>query len=100
MAVAAIHNITSTIRSISETASGIAGAVEEQLAATQEISRNVQQAASGTQEVSSNISGVQRVAEETGNSANGVLSAAVDLSKQSENLRSEVGKLLSEVRAV
>ena len=99
-AVAAIQNITSTIRSISETASGIAGAVEEQLAATQEISRNVQQAASGTQEVSSNISGVQRAAAETGSSADGVLSAAADLSKQSETLRYEVGKLLDEVRAV
>jgi soluble cytochrome b562 len=45
---------------MSEIASTIASAVEEQGAATQEISRNVQQAAQGTMQVSSNITDVQR----------------------------------------
>ena len=50
--------------------------MEEQGAATQEISRNVQQAARGTQQVSNNIADVQRVAGETGAASSQVLSAA------------------------
>ena len=58
--VSAIKEISDTIGRMSEIASTIASAVEEQGAATQEISRNVQQAAQGTTQVSSNISDVQR----------------------------------------
>ena len=54
--------------------------MEEQGAATQEISRNVQQAAQGTQQVSSNITDVQRGATETGSASSLVLSAAQSLS--------------------
>jgi methyl-accepting chemotaxis protein len=54
---------------MSEIASTIASAVEEQGAATQEISRNVQQAAQGTMQVSSNIVDVQRGATETGSAS-------------------------------
>ncbi|MBE0529667.1 MAG: HAMP domain-containing protein, partial [Rhodospirillales bacterium] len=50
-AVAAIDSITKTISKINEVNSGVASAVEEQGAATQEIARNVEQAAAGTQEV-------------------------------------------------
>ena len=49
--VVAIKEIGDTIGRMSEIASTIASAVEEQGAATQEISRNVQQAAHGTQQV-------------------------------------------------
>ena len=48
----AIKEISGTIEKLSEISSTIAAAVEEQGAATQEISRNVQQAAQGTQQVS------------------------------------------------
>ena len=47
--VNAIREISGTIEKLSEISSTIAAAVEEQGAATQEISRNVQQAAHGTQ---------------------------------------------------
>ena len=50
--VGAIREISGTIEKLSEISSTIAAAVEEQGAATQEISRNVQQAAQGTQQVS------------------------------------------------
>jgi methyl-accepting chemotaxis protein len=46
--VAAIKEIGDTIAKISEIAATIAPAVEEQGAATQEISRNVRQASRGT----------------------------------------------------
>ena len=65
-AVQAIGGIGQTIGRISEIATTIASAVEEQGAATQEIARNVQQASAGTNEVSSNIVNVTQAATETG----------------------------------
>ena len=78
--VNAIKEISSTIERFSEISSAIAAAIEEQGAATLEISRNVQQAAHGTHQVSSNITDVQRGATETGSASSQVLSAAQTLS--------------------
>jgi methyl-accepting chemotaxis protein len=97
--VGAIREIGDTIGRMSEIAATIAAAVEEQGAATQEISRNVQQAANGTQQVSSNIADVQRGASETGSASAQVLTAAKSLSGESDRLKREVGKFLSSVRA-
>ncbi|OPY97657.1 chemotaxis protein [Bradyrhizobium sacchari] len=97
--VGAIKEISSTIERLSEISSAIAAAVEEQGAATQEIARNVQQAAQGTQQVSSNITDVQRGATETGTASSQVLSAAQMLSNDSNRLKTEVSKFLSNVRA-
>ncbi|SEN43258.1 methyl-accepting chemotaxis protein [Bradyrhizobium sp. OK095] len=97
--VGAIKDISHTIERLSEISSAIAAAVEEQGAATQEISRNVAQAAEGTQQVSSNITEVQRGASETGSASSQVLSAAQMLSGDSNRLKLEVGKFLGTVRA-
>ncbi len=97
--VGAIKEISGTIEKLSEISSTIAAAVEQQGAATQEISRNVQQAAQGTQQVSSNITDVQRGAGETGSASSQVLSAAQSLSRDSNQLKLEVGKFLDTVRA-
>jgi methyl-accepting chemotaxis protein/CHASE3 domain sensor protein len=97
--VDAIKEISTTIERLSEISFTIAAAVEEQGAATQEISRNVQQAALGTQQVSSNIVDVQRGAGETGSASSQVLSAAQSLSGESNRLKLEVGKFLDTVRA-
>ncbi len=98
-AVSAIESITKTISRINEVNSGVASAVEEQGAATQEIARNVEQAAAGTQEVSSNIGGVSAAANETGTAASQIHRAAGELSRQAETLRVEVDKFLAGVRA-
>ena len=97
--VSAIKEIGGTIEKLCEISSTIASAVEEQGAATQEISRNVQQAAHGTQQVSSNITDVQRGASETGSASSQVLAAAQSLSGDSRRLKLEVGKFLDTVRA-
>ncbi|MGX4772976.1 methyl-accepting chemotaxis protein [Bradyrhizobium guangdongense] len=97
--VGAIRDIGGSIANLSEIASAIAAAVEEQGAATQEIARNVQQAAKGTQQVSSNVGNVQRGAAETGSASSQVLSAAQMLSRDSNRLKLEVGKFLDTVRA-
>jgi methyl-accepting chemotaxis protein len=97
--VGAIKEIGDTIGRMSEISSTIAAAVEEQGAATQEISRNIQHAALGTSEVSSNISDVQRGASETGSASAQVHSAAQLLSGDSNRLKLEVAKFLNSVRA-
>ncbi|TFW57615.1 HAMP domain-containing protein [Bradyrhizobium sp. MOS001] len=97
--VGAIKEIGDTIARMSEISSAIAAAVEEQGAATQEISRNIQHAAHGTSEVSANIGNVQRGAGETGAASAQVHSAAQSLSQESNRLKSEVARFLESVRA-
>jgi methyl-accepting chemotaxis protein len=97
--VAAIKEIGGTIGRISDIASTIAAAVEEQGAATQEIARNVGEAAKGTTQVATNITDVNRGAAETGSASAQVLASAKSLSSESHHLRSEVDKFLSTVRA-
>jgi methyl-accepting chemotaxis protein len=82
-----------------EISSAIASAVEEQGAATQEISRNVQRAADGTSQVAASIADVQRGASETGGASSEVLSAARSLSNESNRLKREVAKFMDTVRA-
>ncbi|CAK0746128.1 methyl-accepting chemotaxis protein [Azospirillaceae bacterium] len=98
-AVGAIRGITSTITRMSEIATTIASAVEEQGAATQEIARSIQEAAQGTRQVSANISDVSHAAEETGRLANDGLSGAAGLTRQAEILRRAVEGFIAQVRA-
>jgi len=84
---------------MSEMAATIASAVEEQGAATQEISRNVQQATEGTMQVLSDIGDLQRGASETGSASSQVLSAAQSLSSDSTRLKVEVVRFRNSVRA-
>jgi len=97
--VGAIKEIGDTIARMSEIASAIASAIEEQGAATREISGNVQQAAHGTQQVSANIADVQHGAGRTGSASAQVLTAAKSLSSESSRLKLEVGRFLASVRA-
>jgi methyl-accepting chemotaxis protein len=97
--VVAIKEISGTIARISEISSAIASAVEEQGAATQEISRNIQQAAQGTHQVASNITDVKHGAAETGSASSQVLASAQLLSNDSARLKTEVDKFLTTVRA-
>jgi len=98
-AVQAIEGIGRTIGSISEIASVISVAVDQQGAATREIARNVQEAAQGTGQVSSNISGVNQAADKTGSAASKVLSSAEQLSGQAATLRADVDRFLANIRA-
>jgi methyl-accepting chemotaxis protein len=97
--VAAIKEIGDTINRISEIYTTIASAVEEQNAATQEISRNVQQAATGTMQVASHITDVSCSANETGSASSQVLVSAQSLSKESSHLKQEVKRFLATIRA-
>jgi len=94
-----IATIATTINDVDAVSSTIATSVEEQRTATQKIVSNVQQASAGTAGVADSIANVQRAAEDSSECANQVLSAARDLSEQSEVLRDEVSKFLTQVRA-
>jgi methyl-accepting chemotaxis protein len=98
-AVQAIQGICRTIGEISEIATTIASAVDEQGAATREIARNVQQAAGASEEVANNLSGVTRAANDTGTAAHQVLASSEALSKQSESLRIRVEAFLNRIKA-
>ncbi len=98
-AVDAIGSISRTITEINEIAASIAAAIEQQGAATQEITRNVQEAYSGTQDVTNNIHGVNEAAASTGAAAEQVLSASGNLSQQAEELSNKVETFLASVKA-
>jgi methyl-accepting chemotaxis protein len=97
--VAAIKEIGETIGRISQIATAVAAAVEEQGASTQEIARNIQQAAVGTAQVTGNIGEVTRGASDTGSASSQVLVSARSLSNESTELKMKVAKFLATVRA-
>ena len=97
--VGAIKEIGGTIGRISQIATSVAAAVEEQGASTQEIARNIQQAAHGTSQVTGNITEVTRGASETGSAAAQVLQSAQSLSNESNQLKMKVARFLATVRA-
>ncbi len=98
-AVGAIGKIRSIIGEVSDIATTISSAVEEQGVSTQEIARNVQQAARGTQDVNDSIESVNQAAGETGAAAGQMLNAAQAMARQAEGLRTEVERFLGDVRA-
>ena len=98
-AVAAIRQIGGTIGAMNEISGTIASTVEQQAAATQEISRNAGQAAAGTQDVSANVAQVLASASETGGAAAQVLMAASELATQSLNVKREVDGFLRDIQA-
>ena len=91
--VGAIAGITDTIRKVAEIASAIAGAVEEQTAATREIAANVSQVSEGTQLVSTSIANVSEAAVQTSQASNDLLNASAELAQQAESLTLEMDKL-------
>lgn len=97
-AVETIETITKTIRRVNEISTAIATAVEEQGAATKEISRSIQETAAGTSEVTRNIEGVTRSASETGTASGKLLETAGQLAQESEILRRVVDAFISNVR--
>ncbi len=98
VAVEAIDLIGGSIKRINEISTTIASAVEEQTAATNEISRNVAEAARGTAEVSSNITSVAQAADESGRGASDILTAAESLGQESTKLDGVANAFLERMR--
>lgn len=94
--MAEIIRVVGDIKTISTT---IAGAVEQQGAATGEIAQNCQQAATGTYQVTENIGGVGRAADMTGAASSQLLSLSEGLSHQAGSLRTEVENFVHQLQA-
>ena len=97
--VQSIRAIIDVITRIDESSTAIAAAIEEQGAATREISRNVQQAAASTQDAARNVEGVTDAAQRTGAAAGEVGAAADQVAHKVSELRNEVAGFLAKVRA-
>jgi methyl-accepting chemotaxis protein len=98
-AVAAIKRISDTIVEVNEISTTIASSMQQQAAATQEITRNVQEAAGSAKHVSQNISGVSEAVDAAGAAASDLLQEADKLANQADTLQAEVGNFLATVRA-
>jgi methyl-accepting chemotaxis protein len=97
-AAAAIRSILGTIASINISTGTIAAAVDEQTAATGEISQNVARAALGARGAADNIMHVSAATLRTDSAAAQVLSAARELSRESETLKSRVEQFFGDLR--
>ncbi|WP_162901243.1 HAMP domain-containing methyl-accepting chemotaxis protein [Breoghania sp. L-A4] len=98
-AVDAIGAITATMDEVNQYTGAIAAAVEQQGAATGEISRSVQDATRGTTSVSQNMKTLADAVAQTSSSVTTVHSATTDVSRKTEDLRSEIDRFLREVTA-
>ena len=97
-AVAAVKEVAIAMRQIDEVTTAIASAVEQQGAATHEISQNVQMAASGSQTLASSISTVNSAIGKTNRSADHVLDASNKVSSAASDLEVEVREFFIKLR--
>src|SRR5712691_3160109 len=98
-AIQAVGSIEECIGEISTYASAVAGSIEEQGAATLEISNNVANAAQETSKIVAVLSEVANAAVATRTSAEIVLTASESVEGAVENLRHEVESFLGKVAA-
>jgi methyl-accepting chemotaxis protein len=98
-AVGAIGGITTRMQEIDGCATAVSGAVEQQSAATTEISQNVAGAAGAAKLVVSVLSEVAGAADDTRRSAEAVLTASEAVEAAAAELRREVEGFLARVAA-
>ncbi|MCC9625854.1 methyl-accepting chemotaxis protein [Thalassospira sp. MA62] len=96
--VTAIEDIGSIIDSLNQIATTISAAVEEQGAATDEISRNVRNAADRTRAVSTSIADVAGETGKTGALSGEVLTTAQAASEKVSEMRSRITSILEDLR--
>ena len=97
--VEAIANITRIMDEVSHYTTTIGGAVEQQGAATLEITQNVVRASEGTRIVTDNVTSVRDEAAETARSADKVAEASRTVAQESRDLGQTVASFLSNVAA-
>ncbi len=93
-AVTAIREISDIIGEINQIQASIAGAVEEQTATTNEISRNVTGAARSALDIARNIQGVAHAAQEASEGAVQSQASAAELARAARELQALVGQFL------
>ncbi len=100
-AIDAITQIGGHIQQIKDLSNAIASAIDQQLATTAEIGRNLNQAARGSTEISSGVVSVAQAAKETAAASVSTQAAAGELARMAADLRQLTGrfKLETEVPA-
>ncbi|MCK1619288.1 HAMP domain-containing protein [Bradyrhizobium sp. 159] len=98
-AVEAVREIGGAVREINEVTSAIAGAIDQQDAATREISSNAQSAAQGNETLVANITSLRDAIGETDTAAASVLTAASSLTETADTLSREVEKFFQNLRS-
>jgi methyl-accepting chemotaxis protein len=98
-AVAAIDHVDKTIARINDIGTRIAAAVEEQGAATGEISRAGAHAAEHTEQLAASLVRLLEAANDTNSSAQDVVASAAGLSDQAATLRQQVDEFLKRLAA-
>lgn len=98
-AVDAIQSITQTILQISEIASVVAGAVNQQSASTNEISSSVQGTAQGSAELNQQMALLLSVSSEARDAATKVDVSATRVAEDAEILRREIEQFLRQIAA-
>lgn len=99
LAAAAMTDIARTIDEISDIATVVATAMQQQSITTAEIARTTSQAADGSHNVARNIGQVSEGIGATGHAAKETLRAADNLNGQADALKSSVDRFLATVRA-
>lgn len=94
----AMQSVDQAILNLNQVATRIACAVEEQDAATREITRSIQHVSENTTEVERNVEHLKNAAEDTGKSAITVQTAAEKMSQQSNALSHEVDRFIQNIR--
>ena len=86
-AIGAIAKISQTIQQIKDISNSIATAIEEQLAASGEIGRNLSEAARGSGEVSTGITRLAQIAKDTAGTSENTQRASEELARLADELR-------------
>lgn len=96
--VSAIRGIVSTINRVDQALAIIAGAVQDQRCATQDISRSVAEAATGTSMVSRDIANIQSIATAVGGAADTVRISTQRLAAAFDRLGGDVDGFVATLR--
>ncbi len=96
--VALMENIAGLINRLNEIAASVASAVEEQTAATREISYSAQQASTGAENVKENIEAVSEAATETGSVSGEVFNASERLLAETDQISQQIQSFLAKIQ--
>jgi len=96
--VGSLAEIRAAIINVNEFAGGIASAVEQQSATTNEIAQNMQIAANHTGDVNKTLSGVKQAAADSKNSSLALQNSVRNMAQETEHMAEEIRAFLDEIR--
>jgi methyl-accepting chemotaxis protein len=95
----AIEALLGIVRELNILSVRIAGAIDQQASATQEIAQNVDAAAIGVGNVTRSIRDIEEMADQTANATDGLRQSAVDLAAQTKAIHDHIAGFANHVGA-